>query len=171
MSEVNTWVGITGSWRVNPPKLKIDLEREVTAALHAGKGIVSGGALGVDYDAAAISLQAYPDGSRIRVLLPTSLDIYATHYRKRANEGTITHRQAEKLIRQLNVVDDLGVLIVNSGNTAVNKETYYQRNGWVVDLSDELLAFQVNNSAGTQDTINKACLKKIPVRVFEYHVT
>jgi hypothetical protein len=37
---------------------------------------------------------------------------------------------------------------------------------WPVDVAGELLAFQVNASSGTQDTVEKAWLKGIPVIVF-----
>lgn len=50
----------------------------------------------------------------------------------------------------------------------VNVTTYYLRNQDVVDAADELLAFQVNASAGTQDTVDKARMKGIPVTVFTF---
>ena len=53
---------------------------------------------------------------------------------------------------------------------ALTKEVYFARNSLIVELADELMAFQVNKSAGTQDTIDKARLKGIPVSVREYTV-
>ena len=53
----------------------------------------------------------------------------------------------------------------------VNVTTYYLRNQDVVDMADELLVFQVNASSGTQDTVDKARLKGIPVVVFTYRAT
>ena len=50
----------------------------------------------------------------------------------------------------------------------VNVTTYYLPNQDVVDAADELLAFQVNASAGTQDTVDKARMKGIPVAVFTF---
>ena len=50
----------------------------------------------------------------------------------------------------------------------VNITTYYLRNQDIVDVADELLAFQVNASAGTQDTVDKAQMKGIPVVVFTF---
>jgi ABC-type sugar transport system substrate-binding protein len=50
----------------------------------------------------------------------------------------------------------------------VDVTTYYLRNQDMVDAADELLAFQVNDSAGTQDTVDKARLKGIPVVVFTF---
>ncbi len=37
-----------------------------------------------------------------------------------------------------------------------NDESYFARNLWIVEACDEVYAFQVNKSKGTQDTINKA---------------
>lgn len=164
------WVGITGSWRKSCPGLEADLKREVTNVLQSGSGIVSGGALGVDYLATELALVYAPDGSRIKLFLPTPLDTYAAHYRKRANEGVITAEQAEALIRQLETVDKLGALVVNPEQTELNKTTYYLRNTEVMNASDEMLAFQVNASPGTQDTIDKALGRGIPVKVFSYTV-
>ena len=103
-------------------------------------------------------------------MLPTTLEVYAAHYRKRANEGIITQEQAGLLISQLERVNTLGSLIVDTQQNEVNVETYYLRNLEVINASDELLAFQVNDSSGTQDTIDKANAKGIPVKVFNYTV-
>jgi len=164
------WVGVSGSWRATCAELEEDLKREVSEALAEGKGIVTGGALRVDFEATEIALRQYPDGSHIKVILPTTLKTYSAHYRKRADEGIITHGQAEVLIGQLERVNKLGSLIVDARQNEVNVKTYYLRNAEVVNASDELLAFQVNNSSGTQDTINKAKEKGIPVKVFNYTV-
>jgi hypothetical protein len=103
-------------------------------------------------------------------MLPTTLEVYTAHYRKRADEGVITREQAEKLVQQLKLVNKLGSLIVNPANQEVNKDTYYLRNTEVVSASDELLAFQVNKSSGTKDTIDKARAKGIPVKLFTYTI-
>jgi hypothetical protein len=164
------WIGITGSWRESCPELEIDLEREVDRALRDGAGIVSGGALGVDYLATEIALRYVPDGSRVKIFLPTTLDVYVAHYRKRADESAITPGQAEALIQQLKTAERLGSIIANTRQTALNKETYYLRNTEVMNASDEILAFQVNASPGTQDTVDKARRRGIPTRVFSYTV-
>ena len=50
----------------------------------------------------------------------------------------------------------------------MNITTYCFRNQDVVDAADKLLAFQLNASAGIQDTVDKAWLKGIPVVVFTF---
>jgi hypothetical protein len=164
------WIGITGSWRKTSPELEADLQAEVTQLLDEGNGVVTGGALGVDYLATKVTLEYAPDGSRIKVFLPTSLEIYSAHYRKRAEEGVITTEQAEGLIKQLETVNELGALCVNNFESVVDERTYYLRNTEVMEASDKLLGFHVNGSAGTKDTIDKAKAKGIPVKVLEYTI-
>jgi uncharacterized phage-like protein YoqJ len=162
-----TWVGISGSWRYVLPELQEAVHREVAAALAAGKNIVTGGALGTDYWATEITLSIDP--ARLKVILPTSLATYTDHYRRRAAEGVISARQAQDLIRQLQAVAQAGSLVEHPERPqVVNTATYYHRNQDVVETADELLAFQVNTSAGTQDTVDKARLKGIPVTVFVF---
>jgi hypothetical protein len=170
MIEGMKWIGVSGSWRNTSRELEQDLRHEVVAALKRGDGIVTGGALNVDYIATDLALKHYPDGSHIKVIIPTTLETFAAHYRERSDEGVITQGQAEELITQLTLVNKLGSLVETPANSEVNKGTYYLRNTEVVNASDELLAFQVNKSGGTQDSIDKARAKGIPVRVFSYSV-
>lgn len=163
-------VGISGSWRKTCPELDRDLQREVTALLDDGKAVITGGALNVDYKATELALEYDPAGSRLSVYLPTTLSVYAAHYRNRAKEGVITSTQAEALIKQLELVDSIGSLIVNRDQAMVDQNSYYLRNTAVINASDELLAFQVNASAGTQDTIDKAKARGLPVKLFTYQI-
>jgi hypothetical protein len=91
-----TWVGVSGSWRYVLSELREAVHKEVTAAVAAGKSIVTGGALGTDYWATEIVLSVDP--ARLKVILPTSLVTYAAHYRGRATEGIISTQQAENLM-------------------------------------------------------------------------
>ena len=168
-NEPTAWAGVSGSWRQTCPELEQDIEAGINKALDDGKGIVSGGALGVDYRATAISLERFPDGSRTKIIIPTPLDTFASHYRKRAQEGVITQEQAEDLIKQLETVSKLGSL-TTMNHSELTVETYFDRDTQVVDASTELLAYQVNNSAGVQDTVEKARAKGIPVNLQSYTV-
>jgi hypothetical protein len=145
------------------------VRREATAALREGKSIVTGGALGVDYWATETTLSIDP--ARLKVILPTTLATYISHYRQRASQGVISAQQAEDLIGQLQAVAQAGSLLEHPERPQiVDATTYYLRNQDIVDVADELLAFQVNESGGTQDTIDRAQLKGIPVTVFTYKV-
>jgi hypothetical protein len=91
------------------PGLREAVQKEVAAALAAGKSIVTGGALGTDYWATEMALNIDP--ARLKVILPTSLATYIAHYQRRAAEGLISARQAQDLIMQLEAVAQVGSLV------------------------------------------------------------
>lgn len=100
------------------------------------------------------------------------LKFYAQHYLKKASEGVISKDQAEQLIEQLEKLKKINpqALVENKINKVVNPKTYFQRNTEIVNNAYKLVAFQVNSSSGTQDTIDKARKKTMPVKVFSYRV-
>lgn len=173
MQKVIKWVGISGSWRKINKQIESDVRNSIRSIIKQGHGAVTGGALGVDYIATDEVLKLNPSLDLLKIFLPVKLDIYEAHYRKRADEGVITHKQAEELILQLKKVKELNPksIIENTTNIEVNINTYYERNSEVVNNSDELIAFQVNESQGTQDTIDKANKRGIPVKIFTYTIT
>ena len=172
MIEAKRWVGVAGSWRKTNTQVEIDVRNLVREIVNEGGGIVTGGALGVDYFATDEVLKLNPTAELLKIFLPVTLVLYVTHYRKRASEGIITHQQAEDLITQFEKVKEANPqsILENPTNTEVNKGTYFERITEIVNHSDELAAFQVNESGGTQDTINKAKAKGIPVRLFTYTI-
>ena len=166
------WVAISGSWRATSSQVEQDVRAAVREIITSGNGIVAGGALNVDYFATDEAMKLDPTCKQIKVFLPTSLEIYAAHYRKRAQEGVITPKQAEILVDQLTRLQNSNpaALIGNPHNKIVDLKIYFERNSEVVNASDELLAFQVNKSGGVQDTVDKAKYKGIPVKIFEYTI-
>ncbi|MDE1151742.1 MAG: hypothetical protein PW788_04315 [Micavibrio sp.] len=151
------WAAISGSWRTVDETVAQDVRAEVKALLAAGNGIVTGGALGVDYIATDEALKNDPAARQIKIIIPTSLSDYANHYFKKGEEGVITPKQASDLIAQLTEVKRRNPGAVEEMSyTACNTESYFARNGRVIAESQDLLAFQVNDSPGTQDTIDKA---------------
>lgn len=151
------WVAISGSWRRSSPEIENDVREAVADVIQRGDGIVTGGALGVDFVATEEALKHNPEADRIKIIIPTPLEVYAEHYRKRADEGVITFEQAEALIGLLSAVKERRAdSLVEMEHSVLNEETYYDRNTQVLEDADELLAFQVNGSLGTQDTIDKA---------------
>src|SRR3990170_6239381 len=139
------WIGISGGWRKINEEIEELVRKIVREIITRGDGIVSGGALGVDFITLREAMKLDKTGKQIKIFLPSSLDIYASHYRKRAKEGVITEAQAESLIKQLAELKKLNSdsLIENYDNTVVDKEVYYERNLKVVEASDELIAFRI----------------------------
>ena len=166
------WYGITGSWRKTSTEVEADVRKTVREIIEGGDGIVTGGALNVDWFATDEALQTDPAAKHIKVCLPVTLERYAAHYRKRADEGVITHDQAEILIEQLTRLKQANpeVVIEHPTNTVVDQTTYYERNTQVVDLSDVMVGFQVNGSAGVQDTIDKAASQGKEVQLKQYTI-
>jgi pentose-5-phosphate-3-epimerase len=50
----------------------------------------------------------------------------------------------------------------------INKETYFNRISQIIDVADELIAFHVNNTEETKETIEKARNKGISGKVYSY---
>jgi predicted Rossmann fold nucleotide-binding protein DprA/Smf involved in DNA uptake len=166
------WIGISGSWRTINQKVEKDVRENVKAIIKNGNGIVTGGALNVDSIALDEALQHDPQAKKIKVFIPVTLKLFSQHYKKRAKERIISSQQAEELIAQLAQLKKINpqALIENKKNIKVNKKSYYQRNLEIIKNSDELLAFQVDKSTGTQDTIDKARKRGIPVKIFSYSI-
>ena len=167
------WIGITGSWRATSKEVETHVRSTVRAIINNDDGIVTGGALNVDYFATDEALKLNPRATQIKVFLPVTLELYAKHYKKRAVEGIITTQQSEDLIKQLTNLKQANpnALIEDKGNTSLTKETYYGRNTNIVDNSDEIYAFQVNDSKGTQDTIDKTRKQGKKVRIKKYEIS
>lgn len=165
------WVAISGSWRTVDAAVEKDVRAEVAEIVRAGNGIIAGGALGVDYIATDEALKADPSAQHVKVIIPTSLSTFANHYFKRAGEGVITQEQASTLVEQLTEIKRQNpASLVEMDYTACNQESYYARNGKVIEAADRLLAFQVNGSAGTQDAIDKAKERGIAVSHRKYSI-
>jgi len=167
------WFGISGSWRKTNEEIEVAVRDSVRRIFARGDGIVSGGALGVDYFATDEMLLLDQKAEKIKVFLPVTLEKYATHYRKRAIEGVITSMQAEALISQLEKIQtrNPGALIDNRENLVVDPKTYFERNTVVVLASDALVAFHVNESEGAKDTIDKAIALGKNVFVTSYSIS
>lgn len=161
---------ISGSWRYQNPELEAQVRQTVRDILAEDAGIISGGALGVDYWALDEALQIDPQATRIQIFLPSTLNFYKKHYKQRALDGIISTKQYKTLIAQLKQLKKTNpaALIEAKGVTTLNQSAYFQRNNKEVYHADEMIAFQVNGSAGTQDTIDKAKLKGISVQVYQF---
>ncbi len=174
------WIGISGGWRKITPEIEDRVREIVREIINRGDGIVSGGALSVDFVATDEALKYDPGAKRIKIFLPTTLERYAPHMRKHASFGEYPIEEAEKLISQLKKIKTINpVALVENPDGNFTEETkkkmYYDRNSMVVDYSDELIAFPIKvesiDSPGTNDTIEKAKRKGIPVKIFAFDLT
>ena len=163
------WIAIAGGWRKTNNAVEVDIRNVLREIISHGDGIVSGGALGVDYIATDEALKEGCDSNKLKIFIPSTLEAYKNHYLNRAEEGVITNEQAELLINQLEKVKNRGALI-EGRHEILNKESYFDRITEIIKNSDELVAFHINKTEGTQDTINKAQAKGISVKVYNYSI-
>jgi hypothetical protein len=166
------WIAISGSWRKTNLQVEKDVRRTVRGIILNGDGIITGGALNVDCFAITEVIKTNPKLNLLKIYLPTSLKIFENHYLQSVKQNIITLDQATELISLLEKVKSINpnALIENPLNPEVNQASYYFRNQLIIDASDELNAFQVNQSQGTQDTIDKAKRKGIPVKLYTYTI-
>jgi len=164
---------ISGSWRYTNRKIEEDVRTEVQRILEKeNSGIISGGALGVDFFATDEALILDPNAERILVFLPTTLVKYAEHYLKRAAEGIIHKQQARKLIGQLEVFLERNpsAIIENPRKKVVSKREYFERIRKMVDVATDTSAFQVNKSGGVQYSIDYTRSQGKKARVKRYTI-
>jgi predicted Rossmann fold nucleotide-binding protein DprA/Smf involved in DNA uptake len=166
------WVAVSGSWRNTNQELEKNVRHKVREIIGNGKGLISGGALGVDYFVLDEVMHNDPNCQKIKVFLPAELSVFKKHFYQSAEKGVITQKQADKLINQLQALQKRNkeALIETPGVEELNKDAYYARNSKIIEAADQLIAFHVNNSSGVQDAINKAKQKGMPVKVFEYQI-
>ncbi len=172
------WIGISGGWRKTNQKIENDVRSVVSEIMQRGDGIVSGGALNVDYIALDEALKYDKGAKRIKIFIPTTLEKYAEHYRKHALLKNITSEQAENLISQLTKLRRINSqALIENPNTKFTEENkkgeYYKRNQKIVDLADELVAFHIktknSDGLGVMDTVKKARERGIVVKLHSYN--
>lgn len=165
------WVAISGSWRNLTLEIESEVRDNINEIIGQKNGIVSGGALGVDWIATDQAIKLNPKMDKIKIFLPTNLDIYEKYYFKKAEEGKITKDQAQKLISQLKEIKNTNKKsLIECSGSKVNKKTYFKRIDKIIENSDKLLAFRVNKSEGVTYTIQKAEEKGIPLEVYDYQI-
>jgi len=174
------WIAISGGWRKVNKEIEDSVRKTVGEIISRGNGIVSGGALNVDFIALDEALKSDSKAERIKIFIPTTLEKYSEHYRKHAHLKDISQEQAEDLISQLTRLKQINpkALIENPDTNFTEKnkkDRYYKRNSEIVEASDELIAFRIKTKAseglGTADAIEKAKVKGIPVRLYSYDLT
>ena len=178
--KVRKWCGITGSWRFKNRHLRNhlrnDVKRIVRRILERGDGIVTGGALGIDYYATDIVLEEGNPKNQLKIYLPTKIGDFLAHYGdcfdRLPKDRIISREQVDEITNQLfEIYKRFPEAIYDRTRFSKSYEkSYYERNQKVVDAIDKLYAFHVDESKGVQDTIDKAMIKGIPIYVYRYEI-
>ena len=156
----------TGTWRLVNKEVENDVRACVQEVLSHGDGIVTGFATGVDYFAAEESMKLFPDGSRLKTILPATLDQYIYDYHKNWCTAPITKYDIEKvntLLQSIKAINPGVIAEMYHDDEMILQEDYDDRNTEMLKIAHGVCAFQVNDSVGTQDAINKASKSGIPI--------
>ena len=165
------WLAVVGTREVNDT-IRRDVEQFVGQKIAEGNGIVSGGATGVDHEAARLAYEYGLEAARFRIFLPVELELYCQALYDRAVAGKCRQDDVVATVALLRKIakNRPGVIRDTTEFTEVNAESFHARNCQIVDLADELVAFRVNDSRGTTFTIDQARQKGIPIKVFDYTI-
>jgi hypothetical protein len=82
------------------------------------------------------------------------------------NQETIDH--LEKLLQKIKDANPGSLVEMN--HDIITQDHYNLRHDEEIKISDGVYAFQVNNSTGTQDTIDKAAKKGLPISLHKKYV-
>ncbi|MGC8461584.1 MAG: DNA-processing protein DprA [Candidatus Dormibacteria bacterium] len=156
LGRMPSWIGISGSLGIRLPEVDRDVTREVVRLVKRGTGIVTGGAPGVDMLAMDASLHVDPTGRHLKVVLPCDFPMFLKYVHALAYHDIITRADASHLSALLHTAKKLGCCIEHPEFARISQEAFSFRNAEVVRLSEKLLAFHVDNSGGTTNTIRHA---------------
>ncbi len=165
------WVLFTGTWRLTNTQVELDVRKAAHEVLSQGNGIVTGGATGVDYFAMDEALKAYPDCSRLKVVIPANLTSYINDYRTNWCQAPITAVDIDALSGLLTKIKTTNPTnLIEMPYDIITQEHYNLRHNREVELCDEVYAFQVNESPGTQDTIDKAIKNGLEIALHRKYI-
>ena len=160
------WVIFTGTWRLTNKELENDVRLAARHVFERGDGLVTGGATGADYFAMDEFTKLNPNCTRIRIFIPARLPHFIADYRKNWKQAPITDIDIDNLEYLLNLIKERNpsaVFEVRKETGDITQNDYDLRHNEEVTFSDEVYAFQVNNSTGTSDTIKKAKDAGLPI--------
>lgn len=160
------WIIFTGTWRLTNKEVEQDVRVAARQVFESGDGLLTGGATGVDYFAMDEFVKLNPDCTRIRVFIPARLEHFIFDYRKNWKHDPITDADIDNLEYILKIIKERNpsaLFEVKKDTGDITQAEYDLRHNEEVTFSDEVYAFQVNNSTGTQDTIDKAAKSGLPI--------
>jgi hypothetical protein len=165
------WILFTGTWKLTNQEVENDVREAAREVLSRGDGIVTGGATGVDYFAMDEAMKMFPDASRLKVIIPAMLKSYVYDYHTNWLMPPVTKESINNLEKLLKQIKDANPeSLVEMLNDIITQDHYNDRHDEEVKISDEVYAFQVNNSTGTQDTIDKAAKSGLSITSHKKYV-
>jgi hypothetical protein len=164
------WILFTGTWRLTNGQVEKDVRDAVIEVINRGDGVITGGGTGVDYFAMDEALKIRPDGSCLKVVVPAYLKDFIDDYRENWCQEPITQEDIDKIESTLMKLKAFCPSnLIEMPYHAITQKHYFMRDTEEVKISDEVFAFQVNKSVGTQDTIDKAKKAGLPITIHKQY--
>lgn len=165
------WILFTGTWRLTNKQVEEDVRNMAKEVLARGDGIITGGATGVDYFAMTEAMAYDPSGEQLQVFLPTNLKNYIRDYRENWCHPPVTQEAIDELATCLKLLRRAKPEHIHAlpADGAITQEHYNLRHNDEVKVADEVYAFQVNASSGTQDTLDKAKAAGLPITLHKQY--
>lgn len=160
------WIIFTGAWRLTNGEVESDVREATREVINRGDGIVTGGATGVDYFCMDEYFKIDPSCTKIRIFIPAKLDHFINDYHKNWCHSPVTSKDIDKLevlLKKIQKANPAAFLEFKKSDGDITQNYYDDRHNEEVAFSDEVYAFHVNSSDGTQDTINKARAAGLPI--------
>ncbi len=158
------WILFTGTWKLTNREVEEDVRSAVRAVIKRGDGVLTGGATGVDYFAMDEAMKQNPTASHLRVIIPARLESYIEDYFTNWCHEPITKEDIHNLAALLKNIKKVNpASLLEMPYDIITQEHYNLRHDQEIMYSDEVYAFQVNESTGTQDTIDKSAKAGLPI--------
>jgi hypothetical protein len=157
------WIQFTGSWRVFNDQVEKDVREAVREVLSNNKGVLTGGATGVDYFAMDEALKNDPTGKSLLVVIPAYLYDYVHDYQKNWLQAPIVKDDIDKMadiLYRFKALNPEG--LIEMPYKEITQEHYDFRSKVELGYAKGLYTFHVNNSYGTQYTIDLAKMEGVP---------
>lgn len=165
------WILFTGTWKLTNGEVERDVRNAARDVISRGDGIVTGGATGVDYFAMDEAMKIDPTASRLKVIIPARLKSYIYDYNTNWSAPPMTQKAIDDLEKLLIKIKSANPsALVEMDYDIITQEHFNLRHNEEVKISDEVYAFQVNNSPGTQDTIEKAQKAGLPISLHKKYL-
>lgn len=157
------WILFTGTWKLTNKEVETDVRQAVREVIGRGDGILTGGATGVDYFVMDEVLKLKPNATHLRVIIPARLESYIHDYFTNWCHEPITVEDINRLAVLLKKIKEANpASLLEMPYDVITQEHYNLRHDQEVMYSDEVHAFQINESTGTQDTIDKSAKAGLP---------
>ena len=177
------WIGISGSWRITNHEVIEDVTEVTRQIMNRGYGIITGGALGVDYLTTRVVLEEGDPENKLRIVLPLPKQLYTENFRVAERDNKIHPSQAHALINQIETIEKKypKVLFDNIevshqdhdqflSSLRLRERKYTDRNSLVSYACNGLVGFCVNDSDGVLNTLSSAKIMNKEFFLYPYDI-